>query len=780
LWSDQTQSGINLSIANAPGDWANGASDPMFCTYTYVYDGDITVTLTGVPAGAYDLYLYGHGPTTDNSVFSVTSPSNSQGTLSTTPSGTAWQSTTWAEGVQYVVFRGLSVSSGQPLTVEVQVDSLWYALIAGLQLVPISGGGSGGGSSPLTLLNMDFGGMTSSPETGPAAAGALGYNFWNYLGWQVPGPIGSLVMPDGLTPSGVSLAANNLPGAWDNGSTEPMYDYYIYAPYGQSGALTYNGLPTGTYNVYAYSFDGNFALTVGGVSQGTQTTTYNYPTASIPPWTAGLDYALWSNVAVTNGQPMVLTVSPGRDGYAVISGMQIAYSATWPSITLSGLTNDATVGGVVTLPVEVAAPSGNIAVISLDDSGVSVASYSPPFQMPSPLLQFDTTQLSNGVHNISAYAMVINPGTGLEDGSQIIYEGESATNSVNVYNEIAFPNYMSTFGELSNSLAVVAESGHPNAQWQLDIYGSAMNYIGSIEGTATDGFIGVAWNLVGPNGALHTDSAFEANLTTAYMASPVKQVLTTKAVPTLYRVTDPWPGPGGWVIANQQAWQNLVGADDLDTATDGFVALARGLGLPVSPTTSDPSSGQAYRIPYGAAAAPAAWTAFRAAIYNPTNRNLFYLGHGDDTGLGAATTGTSRFIPATEIGARLGTWPLTPAPQKYRFVWLDGCSTAAGNLPLAFGISKKQNVPSSYCAAAGLRPSAFAGWSRDQTIGFTDDAILEDQAVFVQYFLAEWSNGYGVQQAFQRASWYPGCSLIRFGQLSIFGFWGLTANQYNR
>ncbi len=73
LWSDQTPSGINLEISNAPGDWANGAADPMFSSYTYnPWQQDITVTLTGVPAGTYNLYLYGHGPTTDNSVFSVT------------------------------------------------------------------------------------------------------------------------------------------------------------------------------------------------------------------------------------------------------------------------------------------------------------------------------------------------------------------------------------------------------------------------------------------------------------------------------------------------------------------------------------------------------------------------------------------------------------------------------------------------------------------------------------------------------------------------------------
>ena len=134
-WSDNTASGISLVIANAPGDWANGAIDPMLRTYTYSYSGAITLTLTNVPAGSYALYLYGPGPTTDDSIFSVTSPSNGLGTLSTGPN---WQSSTWSNGAQYVVFPGLSVSTGQPVTVDVQVDSLNYALVSGLQLLPYS------------------------------------------------------------------------------------------------------------------------------------------------------------------------------------------------------------------------------------------------------------------------------------------------------------------------------------------------------------------------------------------------------------------------------------------------------------------------------------------------------------------------------------------------------------------------------------------------------------------------------------------------------------------
>jgi hypothetical protein len=191
---------------------------------------------------------------------------------------------------------------------------------------------------PLSLLNMDFGGAFTSPETGPGVAGAAGSNFWNYLGFQIPGPIGNLLEPDGRTPSGVSLTASNFPGAWGNGSTEPMYAGYIYAPIGQSGTMTFSNLPVGTCSVYVYSFDGDFTLTVGGVNYGTNTTVYDYPVTNPPPWIEWLHYALWTGVSIPAGQPpMVLTVWPGRhDNYAVISGMQIAYSvsgATPPSIT---------------------------------------------------------------------------------------------------------------------------------------------------------------------------------------------------------------------------------------------------------------------------------------------------------------------------------------------------------------------------------------------------------------------------------------------------------------
>ncbi|MGO8679123.1 MAG: hypothetical protein ACLQVX_25055 [Limisphaerales bacterium] len=94
------------------------------------------------------------------------------------------------------------------------------------------------------------------------------------------GPVNDLLWSD-QSDWGVSLTACNLPGTWVDGSTDPMYNTYMY---GQSGTLTFNNLPAGTYALYAYSFDGNFSLSVGSSGYGTQTTAYNYPVVNPPPW----------------------------------------------------------------------------------------------------------------------------------------------------------------------------------------------------------------------------------------------------------------------------------------------------------------------------------------------------------------------------------------------------------------------------------------------------------------------------------------------------------------
>ena len=456
------------------------------------------------------------------------------------------------------------------------------------------------------------------------------------------------------------------------------------------------------------------------------------------------------------------------------------YEVVKVGATLYGLTNGMTVSDTVSLPVEVGQTAGQLATVTLEDSGVPIASsiHVAPFELPVPQLVLDTTLLSNGVHNISVHAQWTDPGDGTEDGSAAIYEAYSPAFSVTVSNEISFPNWISEFGEFGNSLVVSAQSAHAPADWYLDVYDSQSNYVGTLGGTTTNGEIYIVWDLVGPppENRLYTDNTFAFVLTTVYN-DPVQ---TSKAVPPIYRVTDPWNGPGDWVVVNQQAWNNYVGSDELDTMTDGFAQMAQGLGLTVRPSAAN---GTAYRLHFGSGdpQGDTDWANFRSALYNNLSRNLFYLGHGSPAGLGYNQNTTNRSILATEIATRLATIPAgLTNKHKYRFVCLDGCSTASGKLPESFGIIHKENVNGGYYADASLRPSAFAGWNKDTAAGFFNSVINVGHVHFFQHFQYQWLIGDGVHDAFIHAAGYPDVYNIDTTQMKVFGFWELGVNAYNR
>ncbi len=187
-------------------------------------------------------------------------------------------------------------------------------------------------TTPSVLLNIDFGaGQGPSAKTGPAATGQNTSDFWNYYSrddasghWKTSGALTNLKLADGAVTS-VGLTVDNAPGAWGNGSTDPMFVDYIY-PFEGNATFTITNLPPGNWDVYAYSTDGNYEVVSGGVSYGIKYA--QSPEATNPPvWIEGISHARFLNVAVAVGQPLVLTVRPGLYGYAIISGMQIVSRA---------------------------------------------------------------------------------------------------------------------------------------------------------------------------------------------------------------------------------------------------------------------------------------------------------------------------------------------------------------------------------------------------------------------------------------------------------------------
>lgn len=354
--------------------------------------------------------------------------------------------------------------------------------------------------------------------------------------------------------------------------------------------------------------------------------------------------------------------------------------------------------------------------------------------------------MTNGPHVLSIHAQWIDA-----DGVTI-YDADSTPVSVNVFNEISFPNWFDQFGDMGNSLGVIAQSAEAPATWFLDIWDSQTNYIGTMSDTTTDGNISIVWDLTGPDGVLHLDNTFEMILTV------VSATKTNSAlVPPIYRKTDPWPGNGNWVVANLQAWNQFVGSSYLDGEADSWAQEAVNLGLVPRPYTLDKNQNVvSFRIPstnaiYGAPQnAPLAWATFALALYDTSAnnpRNLFYLGHGNANSIGE---GGPYNIGCGDIVTNLGTWTGSTNIHRYRFVCIDGCETANGHLPEAFGIPHK-TVSEATFQANSARPCAFVGWDIKVEVGYTSSVFL-GRIHFFQHLLYEWDQGpVGIQQAIVRA-----------------------------
>ena len=139
-WVGRHNSGISVTVLNAPGNWANDTGDGMYDPFIYPWDGgNITVTLSNVPSGTYDFYLYGHSSNAwENTRFQMTVGPNSTLWKQTQDSILAATSTNWAEGVQYVVFRNMTISDGQPVVITGAPGDAGAAILNGLQMISSS------------------------------------------------------------------------------------------------------------------------------------------------------------------------------------------------------------------------------------------------------------------------------------------------------------------------------------------------------------------------------------------------------------------------------------------------------------------------------------------------------------------------------------------------------------------------------------------------------------------------------------------------------------------
>jgi hypothetical protein len=109
----------------------------MYATYIYPQSGgNITLTISNLPSGDYNLYTYGHGGAANqNSTFTLSSNQVAIGQLSTSTNSNWQQSSNWISGLQFVSFtNNIHFNAGDVASVVVSPNSSAYAVINGLQI----------------------------------------------------------------------------------------------------------------------------------------------------------------------------------------------------------------------------------------------------------------------------------------------------------------------------------------------------------------------------------------------------------------------------------------------------------------------------------------------------------------------------------------------------------------------------------------------------------------------------------------------------------------------
>jgi hypothetical protein len=135
------------------------------------------------------------------------------------------------------------------------------------------------------------------------------------------------------------------------------------------------------------------------------------------------------------------------------------------------------------------------------------------------------------------------------------------------------------------------------------------------------------------------------------------------------------------------------------------------------------------------------------------------------------------------VGSRQITFNKYAGARPYRFVFLDGCNTANGDWPGAFGMPK-QAEPLSYYQGTPNRPSAFVGWN--VTVGGKPEwGTLQNYWAYRQDWMADWAINYysdGLKDQLDEANYDSNWINISFlhDHMRIYGYDEIGFREYNR
>ncbi len=314
-------------------------------------------------------------PFKDSEVVSITGTSLPQnGEIRYTLDGTVPTSTSSLYSGPLILTNSTTVSA-----VVFVGDSMVSAVAAGTYTLEIPGTNSVG-----AVINVQFGDAESTVKTGTGAYPGTDLDFWNLysrdgaFGYQMMGSLSNLKFTDGTT-STVGLVISNAPGAWGNGSSDPMFGTYLYpfAP-GSSIVVVLTNVPVGAYDLYLYGHGGPnldscnsvFSVSASQVTYPALATTTNATWLSTP-WTEGQQYVVERGVVVaTNGDSIQILVGPGGYSVPALSGLQLV------------LNQSGTQAAVQVAPVGAGVSSGMIVSRKSTTGGALAGTRVPEFDRP--------------------------------------------------------------------------------------------------------------------------------------------------------------------------------------------------------------------------------------------------------------------------------------------------------------------------------------------------------------------------------------------------------------
>lgn len=402
-------------------------------------------------------------------------------------------------------------------------------------------------------------------------------------------------------------------------------------------------------------------------------------------------------------------------------------------------------------------------------------------------------RLTNGTHQIQLVSTLhINDDIN-ENAVYLVLS--NLTRTITVANQVTFPDWNDFIQ--GDTYTFNAQTANPDTDWQIDIYDSGDNYVNSGWGHTSNGQISWTWDLTDYLGNnrddFDGDPYFYCYITfnTASAGAgynPAAQ--TTRQTPSLVKG---YPNQGEWLISFMDRWFSDAPGYPSDCQGKYMDAMDAIFGGPL--LVNDTPLWYPIRFGtnvYSQVERDYDWTNLVATIGNLYIRNFYYHGHGGATSLGADmhTLGTNGLVTGSALTSKYSksqmfSWQVAQKTRynRYRFVFLDGCSTANGDWPNAFNISKTNHTLSFYQNdPKHRRPSVFVGWNQD--FGGNGWGNVENWLTFESYWMGNWANSFppasihdALDEANNGANWVNSGQL--WGALQIYGYTTMEMEEYN-